>query len=140
MVFIFPSTVIAAYTSSTLKVTFSFPARPDATSCASKFRVAAQLSDILDAVAYHKVTGAGDINGTLSIIGTLIIPAPPVPAPEINLFNKTPFAVTAAAPSHCATGHCNHWSAPATAFIINLGKDSFSYYHPIVVGSVTAFV
>lgn len=95
----FPILIIAAYAFNTEDAAFSFP--PQGLTL-RWFSVAAQRSDILDAVTLSlKVAALATLIAL--VLGTLV-----AAAVATRLFRqKRHFAVTVAA--HCAAGHC-HWS------------------------------
>lgn len=96
----FPILIIAVYAFNTEDAAFSFP--PQGLTL-RWFSVAAQRSDILDAVTLSlKVAALATLIAL--VLGTLVL----CRAVATRLFRqKRHFAVTAAA--HCAAGHC-HWS------------------------------
>lgn len=95
----FPILIIAAYAFNTEDAAFSFP--PQGLTL-RWFSVAAQRSDILDAVTLSLKVAA------LATLMALVLGRWPLPRCGDETFSaKRHFAVTAAA--HCAAGHC-HWS------------------------------
>lgn len=96
----FPILIIAAYAFNTEDAAFSFP--PQGLTL-RWFSVAAQRSDILDAVTLSLKVAA-----LATLIALVLGDAGSCRAVATRLFRqKRHFAVTAAA--HCAAGHC-HWS------------------------------